>query len=89
MKNKAILVIDMPENCAECFALDDNSDYPICIITGQQRGYTFRTREQKMDRCPLQPMPEKYDIPDSDFEYELGFNKCIDWILGGDKNESS
>jgi hypothetical protein len=78
--NKAILVIDMPKCCDECFALDDNGDYPFCLITGECRGYTFRTREQKMDKCPLKPAPEKIDIPDwdytvkaeSDNAYEVG-----------------
>ena len=64
--NKAILVIDMPNCCDKCFALDDNGDYPKCIITGETKGYTFRTREQKMDKCPLKPMPEKTDVPDWD-----------------------
>lgn len=64
--DKAILVIDMPICCDECFALDDNGDYPFCLITQEQRGYTFRTREQKMDRCPLKPMPKKIDVPDYD-----------------------
>ena len=37
--NKAILTIDMPDCCDKCFALDDNSDYPMCLITHEQRGY--------------------------------------------------
>ena len=57
--NKAILIIDMPSCCDECFALDDNSDYPLCLITQEQRGYNFRTKEQKMSKCPLRPAPEK------------------------------
>ena len=61
--SKAILVIDMPSCCYECFALDDNGDYPRCRITDEQRGYKFKTREQKMDKCPLKPVPEKIDVP--------------------------
>ena len=85
--NKAILVIDMPKCCDECFALDDNGDYPFCLITQEQRGYTFRTREQKMDKCPLKELPGKYnpDVPcdrDYDYEYEYGYNAYIDEILG-------
>ena len=85
--DKAILVIDMPSCCDECFALDDGGDYPFCLITQEQKGYTFRTREQKMDKCPLKKLPEKYDmdnIPyDFDYnqDYELGYNACIDEIL--------
>lgn len=57
--NKAFLVIDMPNCCDECFALDDNGDYPFCLITHEQQGYNFRTREQRMGKCPLQPILEK------------------------------
>ncbi len=59
IKSKAILIIDMPSCCDECFALDDNGDYPFCLITHEQRGYNFRTREQRMPKCPLRPAPEK------------------------------
>ena len=45
----------MPKNCNDCWALDDDGDYPRCIITEEQRGYTFKTREQRMSKCPLEP----------------------------------
>lgn len=54
--SKAILIIDMPESCDKCKFLNDSYDYPECIITGETRGYTFRIREQKMDKCPLKPL---------------------------------
>ena len=88
--DKAILVVDMPSCCDECFALDEYGDYPVCRITQEQRGYTFRTREQKMDKCPLKLAPEKYEIdrnkctdPFYQFEFEYGYNQCINEILGG------
>ena len=59
--DKAILVIDMPSCCNECFALDEYGDYPVCRITQEQRGYTFRTREQRMSKCPLKPLPKKME----------------------------
>lgn len=81
---KAVLVIDMPNCCDECFALDDNGDYPFCLITQEQRGYTFRTREQKMDKCPFKPLPEKLEGNDSIYyqwgDYEDGWNHCIDCL---------
>lgn len=87
--SKAILVLDMPSCCNECFALDEYGDYPICLITKEQKGYTFKTREQKMDKCPLKPIPEKKEIdrnkcsdPFYEFEYEYGYNAAIDEILG-------
>lgn len=81
---KAILVIDMPSCCDECFALDDHGDYPVCRITQEQRGYTFRTRERKMDRCPLMPTPEPqllwYD--DERDDWARGYNNCLCEIVG-------
>jgi hypothetical protein len=80
--SKAILVIDMPCCCYECFAFDDSGDYAECRITGDFRGYRFRPREQKMYNCPLQPLPEMKRVhKDAPCHYELGYNSCIDEIL--------
>lgn len=51
----AILIpnMDKPECCDKCRFLDDNGDYPVCIVTGDQRGYNFRIRERVMPSCPL------------------------------------
>ena len=49
--------MEMPKTCADCWALDDSGDYPYCLITQEQRGYTFRTREQRMGKCPLVEVP--------------------------------
>lgn len=43
----------MPMCCDECFALDDHGDYPFCLISQDQRGYTFNTRKNRMPTCPL------------------------------------
>ena len=80
--NKAILVIDMPNCCDECFALDGNGDYPFCIITQEQRGYNFRTREQKMDGCPLKPAPELQDKWYDNDDWIIGYNNCVHEIIG-------
>lgn len=82
--SKAVLMIDMPSCCDECFALDDNGDYPICLITQEQRGYTFRTREQKMDSCPLKPIADKVEVFMDD--WAEGCNICLEDILKN-KNE--
>lgn len=89
---KAVLVMDMPECCDKCFMLDDSGDYPMCRFTQEVRGYNFRTRERKMDRCPLKPMPEKIEIPNNKEFYDAidwydlgtkrGYNACIDKIIG-------
>ena len=43
----------MPKCCDECFALDEHGDYPFCLISQDQRGYTFNTRDRRMPTCPL------------------------------------
>lgn len=45
--------IQMPTCCDECFALDEHGDYPFCLISHDQRGYTFNTHKNKMPTCPL------------------------------------
>ncbi len=49
--------MEMPSCCDDCWALDEYGDYPVCRITEEQRGYNFRTREKRMDKCPLIEVP--------------------------------
>lgn len=58
--------MEMPKSCAECWALDDDGDYPFCCITHEQKGYTFRTREQRMERCPLEEIRPHGRLIDAD-----------------------
>lgn len=50
-----MIEIDMklPSCCDECFAIDAHGDYPYCLISRDQQGYTFNTRENRMPSCPL------------------------------------
>ena len=50
----------MPKCCGECFALDEHGDYPFCLISQDQRGYTFNTRLQRMPSCPLKAQETKH-----------------------------
>lgn len=83
---KAILVIDMPNTCADCRLV--NEDYDICqatlkSISYNERGYGFE--------CPLKPMPKQIIKTESDKtywdcpEFYNGYNTCIDEILGEQK----
>ena len=54
-----LINMEMPKCCDDCFALDDNGDYPYCLISSTQQGYTFRTREKRMSNCPLVEAPEQ------------------------------
>ena len=81
--NKAILVMDMPDDCFECNFCIEFAAHDRCVAAGN-RIFTIK----KPDWCPLTPIPEKYnmDVPhdrDYDMEYEYGYNACIDEILRG------
>ncbi len=82
---KAILIVDMPNECDECPLQDGEKCYArqdwISTISNW--------------KCPLKPMPQKKDLRDyaekigADFnlqtrimDYVNGYNKCIDEILG-------
>ena len=85
--SKAILVIDMPESCDDChFCYYSDGRVPSC----QLKLRAIDNYMEKPDWCPLKPMPEKYEInrcncsdPHYEFEYEYGYNACIDAIIGG------
>ena len=49
---------EMPSVCDCCWALDESGDYPMCRITEETRGYNFRVREKRMDKCPLIELPD-------------------------------
>lgn len=92
--SKAILLIDMPENCFHCKL----QDWANCrIVKGCHVGVT------RPDWCPLKPMLRKktdgetlkiatendcyYDTTEDKAYfngYDKGYNACIDDILKGD-----
>ena len=81
--NKAILIIDMPESCDKCPLLCRHEEERCCIPEGRN---SFTT---KPSWCPLKPLPEKYEIDRNkcsdrfyQFEFESGYNQCIDEIIG-------
>lgn len=86
--SKAILVLDeMPGSCYECDFLDDDGDYPMCRITTEVCGYSFKTYKNKMNKCPLKQLPKKHvrDYPGYDgyiTGWDDGWDACLDEILG-------
>lgn len=81
---KAILVIDMPNECIECPCF---YDYLYCKANMKADVLD----DERPSNCPLKPMPQKKEIDWSDsfgkYNYKKGYNKCIDEILGGVKDE--
>ena len=72
---KAILVIDMPDNCGNCLISD-------CCHNNDGK-YDLNIRQSW---CPLKEMPDKEKESDcfDEFEdgYAHGWNSCLDEILG-------
>ena len=85
--SKAILVIDMPERCYDCeFCYYSDGRYAMCQLRDKA---IDEPKEIKPDWCRLKPLPEKYEIdrskcsdPFYEFEFEYGYNQCVDGILG-------
>lgn len=61
----------MPSCCDDCWALDEYGDYPVCRITEEQRGYNFRIREKRMDKCPLVSILPHGDLIDAEEQMRL------------------
>jgi hypothetical protein len=82
---KAVLVIDMPESCADCQLADDDPSGLYCVPEDEY----YDGKESTEDRasfCPLRQLPEKRrtigDESKSDaLIMNAGFNACLDEIL--------
>ena len=75
--SKAVLVMEMPECCADCKAYDNDNE--MCMGTDDYYMETLAPTD-KPDWCPLKPMPERDDREYfSDFArgYKLGWNNAI------------
>ena len=81
----AIPNMDKPKKCDECWALDDKYDYPMCLITQEQRGYDFNTMTRVMDFCPLIDIVTCKDCKNSHMTYG-GQCKYCDLMLDDDDN---
>ena len=81
--DKAIIVIDMPDNCMKC---DFSNAFGECNYVGNV-GEAFE-QGLRYIKCPLKPMPnyKLNTIPNG--AYARGWDDCIDEILG-EENESN
>lgn len=89
--DKAILVMDMPECCADCPCSFFERDNPILnLICGVAQEDAYNVG--KPDWCPLRELPEKRDTNRNKNHYisnfwssakSVGWNACLDKILKG------
>lgn len=80
--SKAVLIMDMPENCFHCKL----QDWANCrIVKGCHTG------NKRPNWCPLQPIPEYLSTEVGLTEFQMGvrsgYNLCIDNILKGSEEE--
>lgn len=79
--NKAVLVMDMPEQvcqkCTLCYETENDDEY-LCCATGK-----LLPDGAKPDWCPLRELPEKANHPDycDNGRFDKGWNDCLDKIL--------
>ena len=83
--SKAVLVMDMPDNCADCGLIDDTYNLQKCMATGRHIGSEFNIYDKKIDNCPLRKLPEEdnecYYPDEYEDGYANGWNACIDGLL--------
>lgn len=56
---KAVLIMDMPRECWECdLTCENTSGLTLCKLTGEGL-YPMRSKEVRLENCPLRELPEK------------------------------
>lgn len=93
--SKAVLIIDMPECCADCQLADDDPSGLYCVPADEY----YDGKESTEDRasfCPLRALPEREtemtDADDLENDYVRGtmdgWNNCLDMILENGLSDS-
>lgn len=88
--SKAVLVMDMPERCADCpLRSSKKTSYVCCYLTLKNISSTDYY-DKKPDWCPLRELPEKEETtyPQACYEnsywtdeMKAGFNACLNEIM--------
>jgi len=76
--SECVVRMEMPKCCWDCPCFDDYSDYPMCEISNEQRGYNFPIHEKRMPNCPIIcQLPEGHGrLIDWDAFEKIGFKLC-------------
>ena len=86
--SKAVLIMDMPECCADCQLADDDPSGLYCVLADDYYDGSDSS-EDRASFCPLrelpekkeEPQPEKYEFGSLGRAFVAGFNACLDEIL--------
>ena len=81
---KAVLVMDMPERCADCpLRSSEKTSYVCCYLTLKNISSTGYY-DKKPDWCPLRELPEKKERrigEHGERMFRAGFNACLNEIM--------
>lgn len=86
---KAVLVMNMPERCADCpLRNSEKTSYLCCYLTLKNIS-SADYYDKKPDWCPLRELPEKKEeLPVEKYEFgglgkafTSGWNTCLDKLL--------
>lgn len=92
MSKKAILIMDMPKNCAECNLCSSQDGEYFCIPDDfthyLDESYVSHNTTERPEWCPLKEVPKKRRTIGKESEndqlcFNGGYNACIDEILEG------
>lgn len=78
---KAVLIMDMPEDCNDCYAMYVSLSERFCRATEEN----LSEKAERPDWCPLRKLPERSDHPEhcDNGRFDAGWNGCLDAIEGG------
>lgn len=85
--SKAVLIMDMPDCCAECQLSDDDPSRLYCVPADDYYDGEDRM-EDRASFCPLRELPEKIPELKSGYEeisksiHREGWNACLNEIIG-------
>ena len=88
---KAVLVMDIPERCADCpLRSSEKTSYLCCYLTLKNISSTDYY-DKKPDWCPLRELPEKKERrigEHGERMFRAGFNACLNEIMRQDMSDS-
>lgn len=77
---KAILIMDMPDYCNDCYAMHMSLSGRFCRAAEE----SLPVKAERPDWCPLRELPEKKELYlsiNNQKGYCDGWNACLDKIL--------
>lgn len=77
MAREMLIMDEMPTTCSECKLCGFDG---VCHAVHEFCQYRF---DKKQEWCPLREVPQKMELYDTHDKIGIGYNACIDEMLGG------